>query len=523
MSKSPSTPVRYDGARSSRQPAWDNVDQDDSVELTLPEFHFPWLGDNTTTAGAAAAATPLSTTAVALVSREGRENRAKAHPTAAHQRLESSSVNSSASSSHRLPLSDNSMASGSSFTSPPSAAPTPPSDYHSDYRKTASRESPPAPRYSDEAEPGRPMRPSASRSFQRVVSAPVSGSAFFDHADDDDDHDQYNDPAHQLVSSLDYFHQANVLQKKSEDQRSGPADHVRVSAPRSANMVTPGIAQRTLGSSTASSRRLAGLSRFGGPARRVVAPLDPDELEEDGVSSATGEYGVRRSASNCLAESPHNASDLHQPDTSSHQPTGSSSSTARPFEHVPSTYAIPESHPSLYEMPRPLDTKDLWQEPPLGLDELRRPKSPPLSTSDRGNRPLPPPQHDVGGKRKGDLALGHDERQVGNGLQDAVSVRVASVSRPPAQGQLRASRPAPSIQPSVDRPSASSPAPRPGEQLATFTAQLPPSGHGVPPSLPHVATAPAPAMPVAQPLPAAPLSKRSFLVSCLLPLAYLTG
>lgn len=46
-------------------------------------------------------------------------------------------------------------------------------------------------------------------------------------------------------------------------------------------MVTPGLSQRTLATTANSTaRRIAGLSRFGGPARRGVAAPQPEFQEE---------------------------------------------------------------------------------------------------------------------------------------------------------------------------------------------------------------------------------------------------
>lgn len=178
-------------------------------------------------------------------------------------------------------MSDNSMA--SSFTSP-SSAPTPPSDHARETRPLASRKSPTLPPSFDDMDHERPLRPAAVRPIQRVVSAPVSTAAAVVGPSDDD---LVKEPGHHLVSTtvteVREYNPADIAWKNDE-----AGDHTRPTAARS-NMVTPGLAQRTMGSSTASGRRLAGLSRFGGPARRVVPQPDPDELDEDAASSAAGE------------------------------------------------------------------------------------------------------------------------------------------------------------------------------------------------------------------------------------------
>jgi serine/threonine-protein kinase TTK/MPS1 len=48
------------------------------------------------------------------------------------------------------------------------------------------------------------------------------------------------------------------------------------------DFVTPGLSARTLGySGSSTTKRLGGLSRFGGPARRVIAPAEIEENVED--------------------------------------------------------------------------------------------------------------------------------------------------------------------------------------------------------------------------------------------------
>lgn len=48
------------------------------------------------------------------------------------------------------------------------------------------------------------------------------------------------------------------------------------------HFVTPGLSERTLGTNAASTgRRLGGLSRFGGPARRVILPVEETEHDDE--------------------------------------------------------------------------------------------------------------------------------------------------------------------------------------------------------------------------------------------------
>lgn len=223
---------------------------EDSLEFVNPDFHYPWLAVDATSKSESESKPPSSR------SRDPYVPAASTPPPLTH------SAHSSASSARALSLTDASTASASSL------APTPPDNVRSSLSGSTS---------------GSTDRPKVygARRFQRVVSAPVSRPA---EAEPD------TNVRNPFIASADeqsntQSHTATVRPMFTHTSSGSAIPHIDVRPPTHYH-VTPGLTDRTLsgtlsGSTTLTTRRLGGLSRFGGPARRDVVPRTEHEIAEE--------------------------------------------------------------------------------------------------------------------------------------------------------------------------------------------------------------------------------------------------
>lgn len=170
---SPSTPLALNGmsGQSLGKPIWDNEgDEDESFEVQVPDFHFDWGVEDPSSASknnseASGGARSTQTTQHSLSSL------AQASP---------SNVSSSSSNRFLTRIADHSVSSASS------ALPTPPHTSTTMLgglgRRTDQISAPTTVDDIDMDRPDRPLRTLPGRSFQRVVSAPVSSAKAIDES-----------------------------------------------------------------------------------------------------------------------------------------------------------------------------------------------------------------------------------------------------------------------------------------------------------------------------------------------------
>lgn len=217
----------------------DNLDQlqletgDDSMEVQVPDFHFDWGVDKEPQPPRPASGLRTLTL-----------GRTRSHQTPSPQATVS--AHSSASSGHVLGLTDASTASGSSLV------PTPPqgATLGSGFSPTG--------------------RPTSARRFQRVVSAPIARPA---QAREEEEEVSLGLEARRADAQRSI---TATMRPQLNHTSSGTGASMTLTGSRTASAyATPGVLERSMVGST--TRRVGGLSRFGGPARRVVAPLEETE------------------------------------------------------------------------------------------------------------------------------------------------------------------------------------------------------------------------------------------------------
>lgn len=252
------------------------INDEDSFEM--PDFHFDWgvTKEKAQTSAAKVLSKQLASLDINRVSTKALISSATTTtPPQAKGRYATintpplkgaSSAQSSASSAHILSLTDASTASASSMV------PTPPNLASATSSRSLAS-------FVQEPEAG-PSRPYGTRPFQRVVSAPLTRRREDIPTHALDRHDLSNTSPHTHTATL-RPGISHTLSSSSIGAESSATSTLSRSA-----YVTPGITERTLNAAS-TGRRLGGLSRFGGPARRVVLPTDGEgnNGEEEARSS----------------------------------------------------------------------------------------------------------------------------------------------------------------------------------------------------------------------------------------------
>ncbi|WOO83461.1 Serine/threonine-protein kinase mph1 [Vanrija pseudolonga] len=426
---SPSTPIAVNGmgGQALGKPIWDNEgDEDESFEVQVPDFHFDWGVED-----------PSSASKNNSESSGGaRSTHVTQHSLSSLAQASPSNVSSSSSNRFLTRVADHSISSASS------ALPTPPHTGTSVLgglgRRTDQISTLASVDDIDMDRPDRPLRTLPGRSFQRVVSAPVSSAKAIDEG---------------------------VQVPRIADDGS--------KATLRSNMVTPGLSQRTLATTANSTaRRIAGLSRFGGPARRGVAAPQPEFQEEQETAGAE------------LAASPERQDDGTLQSAAETPNSTVASSTIRGYGAA-TPPARPEAQGMIFRDGRP-DSLQLGQSPQL------RPRSPvaikspvPLQVSGRENQPQASTHQDLipkssGTPKRRDFGVPSHQR-VDHPRPDKHIVE-AELRHP-----LRATRPAP-VQPQ----------PTTGARVSSWSGQPSPRAEVQP-------------LPAPQPLPQA--VRRSFVVN----------
>ncbi|OCF44902.1 TTK protein kinase [Kwoniella heveanensis CBS 569] len=275
------------------------TNDEDSFEVQVPDFHFDWLVGQESLAGKQkeepAASTTTATTATTATTQLGflslRHRSARSEslspppPTssssssslfASHKATppprHTHSARSSLSSANIMSLTDASTASASPL------APTPP---------TGDDQSPRDVSYSFQQEPsgsggsgGASGRTYGARKFQRVVSAPVT------RRKPGEEEGGLSAIGEASILSTGMSSHTATFRPMLVHTHSGSAvsqEHTSHNDPAriNNNFMTPGITDRTMTATARSTtRRLGGLSRFGGPARRVMTPFDAEEYQD---------------------------------------------------------------------------------------------------------------------------------------------------------------------------------------------------------------------------------------------------
>ncbi|WWD21061.1 hypothetical protein CI109_105542 [Kwoniella shandongensis] len=237
------TPTPMSG---STKDVWPDGVDDLSAEIELPSFNFDWALDKeakskTGPEAATELMSSLSIKSVASGSVSPPPSSSTPPPRHSH------SARSSLSSAHITSLTDASTASASSLV------PTPPGSGISQSGRSMSSQN------IDSGGSGSSGRMYGGRRFQRVVSAPLSR------------------PKPEMSASTSHTATLRPTITHTSSSSSIPSESTATSR---SHFVTPGITDRTLSSVRSTGRRLGGLSKFGGPARRVVASAENEEVDE---------------------------------------------------------------------------------------------------------------------------------------------------------------------------------------------------------------------------------------------------
>ncbi|WVQ93339.1 hypothetical protein IAU59_000407 [Kwoniella sp. CBS 9459] len=270
------------------------TNDEDSFEVQVPDFHFDWGVEKESMGTKQKADVVEPTPQLASLSLRHKSVRSeslspppgqpsstslfashRATPPPRHTR----SARSSLSSVNIMSLTDASTASAS-----PLAPTPPPGDHRSprDFPFGVSGEQP-----NSGGSGGSASRVYGARKFQRVVSAPVTRR----RQDDDESGLSAIGETSMMSNGMSSHTTIRPMLPHNNSASSVPQDQTTnsTSTRLNNNCMTPGVTERTMtGAARSTTRRLGGLSRFGGPARRVMTPLDAEEYREGGQQEANG-------------------------------------------------------------------------------------------------------------------------------------------------------------------------------------------------------------------------------------------
>ncbi|WWD06607.1 hypothetical protein V865_004700 [Kwoniella europaea PYCC6329] len=304
-------------------------DDEDSFEVQVPDFHFDWeleKGNGGKSQGTVDEPPVSRFSAMSLGKTDSRPGSLSPPPAGISSSSNARttppprnihSARSSLSSVQVASLTDASTATGSPLI------PTPPgSGFSSGVRSSSSH-------HLDSGGSGSGSGSSSriyggSRRFQRVVSAPVTRQKY-----EGDENGMLTIEESSNLSSSTTSHTATMrpVSTRISSASSIPHESSPATLTSTSTYMTPGITERTLTSTARSTgRRLGGLSKFGGPARRVMPALEPEEVQEE----------AERGSPVLLESPPRNEPlPLQEPDSTvpSHQQSSSTSSTH--FAHLP--------------------------------------------------------------------------------------------------------------------------------------------------------------------------------------------
>ncbi|WVF65693.1 hypothetical protein IAT40_000424 [Kwoniella sp. CBS 6097] len=350
------------------------TNDEDSFEVQVPDFHFDWGVETESLANKQKndSSAPISHLASLSLKHKSARSESLSPPPApsaspslfaGHKATppprRTHSARSSLSSVNIMSLTDASTASASPL------APTPPAGDSRSPRDL------PFGVYSEQQNSGGSGGSSGriyggGRKFQRVVSAPVTRRKL----EEEDEVGLAPIGEVSMLSTGVSSDTATIRPMLAHTHSGSSVSHnqttnLPLTRGNSNNYMTPGITERTMVSTARSTtRRLAGLSRFGGPARRVMASLDAEENQEDDHKHSNG-------CPVLLDSPPRNTHAVH-PDPMDRANPGT---TSPPY---PPTYPIKMGEPSTAHAESPIateSTSSAWTSIPSYPRPDERPES----------------------------------------------------------------------------------------------------------------------------------------------------
>nr|XP_019047916.1 TTK protein kinase [Kwoniella bestiolae CBS 10118]OCF26846.1 TTK protein kinase [Kwoniella bestiolae CBS 10118] len=261
-------------------------EDDESFEVQVPDFNFDWKlekgGKGKGKSNPTVDEPPVSRfSSISLGKTKSRpsslsppppELASSNHARATPPPRQSQSARSSLSSVQVASLTDASTASASSLV------PTPPgSGFSSGVRSSSSQHLDSGGSGSGSGSSGRIY--GAGRRFQRVVSAPVTRQKY---ESEENGMLTIEESSNLSFSTTSHTATMRPLLTHTSSTSSIPQEPTSSTVLPTSNYMTPGVTERTLTSTARSTgRRLGGLSKFGGPARRVIPALEPEDVQEE--------------------------------------------------------------------------------------------------------------------------------------------------------------------------------------------------------------------------------------------------
>lgn len=241
--------------------------EDESFEVQMPDFHFDWGLEKGKTAdqGIKAPTASLRSLSINEIT-PPLPSGSSSTSTPPHSTI---SARSSISSAQILPKRDISNASSSPHI------PTPPGSIaNPGHRSLSAQNFANSGGSSGGESSGERGKTYGGRKFQRVVSAPISPE---NGTDTEGVEFQVSGNVCSRSESITNPHTATIRPPHTQ-LPSAPLVDASTVASRS-NLVTPALPERTLPFARSTVRRLGGLSKFGGPARRVILPQGSEDVQ----------------------------------------------------------------------------------------------------------------------------------------------------------------------------------------------------------------------------------------------------
>ncbi|OXH30896.1 serine/threonine-protein kinase TTK/MPS1 [Cryptococcus neoformans] len=249
--------------------------EDESFEVQMPDFHFDWGLEKGKTAeqGIKAPTASLRSLSIKEIT-PPLPSGSSSTSTPSHSTL---SARSSISSAQILPKRGASNASSSPHI------PTPPGSVANPGHRSVSVQNIANPGGSSGGESsGERGKVYGGRKFQRVTSAPISPE---DERETERVEFQVSGNGCSKSESATNPHTTTIRPPHTQ-LPSAPLDDTST-VPNHSNFITPALPERTLPIARSTVRRLGGLSKFGGPARRVILPQGSEDVQvQESVESS---------------------------------------------------------------------------------------------------------------------------------------------------------------------------------------------------------------------------------------------
>ncbi|KIR37787.1 TTK protein kinase [Cryptococcus deuterogattii 99/473] len=265
--------------------------EDESFEVQMPDFHFDWGLEKGKTAEQGMK--PPTASLHSLSIKEITPPLPSGSSSASTPPHSTYSARSSISSVQTLPRM------GASSVSP--HIPTPPGSIVNPGHQSLSAQNISKSGGSSSGESsGERGKTYGGRKFQRVVSAPISPRY---GRETDGVESQVSGDACSRSESITSPHTATIRPPHAQLSSASLVDASTV--PGRSNLITPALPERTLPTARSTVRRLGGLSKFGGPARRVILPQGSEDaqVQESVENGNVNELQGRHSSALIIHES----------------------------------------------------------------------------------------------------------------------------------------------------------------------------------------------------------------------------